>query len=97
MSRRQSIAHYVRAHVPLVFVMIVIGVAVVLVFSDRWRRGAIIFGVATLLAAAFRLFLPKDQVGLLAVRGKWFDAAALFTIGTAIVVLAASIDPLGTG
>ena len=97
MTKRHSIAHYVRCHVPLVFVMIVIGVAVVLVVSDRWRRGAIVFGVATLIAAAFRLFLPKDQVGLLAVRGKWFDAAALFTIGTAIVVLAASIDPLGTG
>ncbi|MBJ8347395.1 DUF3017 domain-containing protein [Antrihabitans sp. YC2-6] len=81
----------------MVVVTIVIVVAVVLVLSERWRRGALVFGGGTLLAAAFRLCLPADRVGLLAVRGKGFDVLALVTVGTAIVLLAASIDPLGTG
>ena len=45
-------------------------VAVVFVLADRWRRGAFVFGLATLLAAGFRLFLPTERVGLLAVRGR---------------------------
>lgn len=81
----------------MVVVTAVIAVAVVLVLSDRWRRGALVFGGATLLAGVFRLFLADARVGLLAVRGKRFDVAALFALGTAIVWLAASIDPLGTG
>ena len=81
----------------MVVVTVVILVAVVLVLSDRWRRGAVVFGAATLLAGAIRIALPTDRVGLLAVRGQRFDAAALLVIGTAIVWLAASIESLGTG
>ena len=78
-------------------VLLVIAVAAALVISDRWRRGAIVFGVATLIAGGCRLCLPREQVGLLAVRTRAFDSAALLTVGTAIVLLGASIDPLGTG
>ena len=87
----------VRSHLPMVVVVAVIAVAVVFVLSDRWRRGAIVFGGATMLAAAFRFVLSDEQFGLLGVRGKRFDSAALLTVGIAIVLLAASIDPLGTG
>ncbi len=86
-----------RANLPMVAVLVVIAVAAVLVMWDRWRRGATVFGVATLLAGACRLVLTDDQVGLLAVRSRSFDTAALLTVGAVIVVLAASIDPLGSG
>ena len=59
-------------------------------------RGAFVFGVATLFAAVFRLIMPSERVGLLAVRNKPFDVGALWPVGVAIVWLAASIDPLGT-
>ena len=94
---KAAVTKYARCHAPMAIVIAVIVVAVMLVLSERWRRGAIVFGVATLFAGGFRLFLPEDQVGLLAVRGKWFDVGALFTIGAAIVGLGLSIDPLGTG
>ena len=84
-------------HLPMLVVVLVVVVAVVLVLADRWRRGALVFGAATLLAGGFRLALPEARVGLLAVRGRRFDSAALLFVGTAIVALAASIDPLGTG
>ncbi|KAA0022707.1 DUF3017 domain-containing protein [Antrihabitans cavernicola] len=97
LTQTQRLTRFVRCHLPMVVVVAVIVAAVVLVLSDRWRRGAIVFGVATLLAGAFRFVLPDDQVGLLHVRSKRLDAGALFVVGTAIVWLAFSIDPLGTG
>ena len=88
---------YVVCNLPILLVLSVIAGAVVLVLSDRWRRGALIFGLATLIAAALRAALPDWRVGILAVRSKRVDCAALVTVGTAIVWLAWTIDPLGTG
>lgn len=86
---------YLRSHLPMTVVSALIVVAVVFVVWDRWRRGALIFGSAALVAAAFRLCLPTVQVGLLAVRSKPFDVAALTALGSAIVFLAATINTLG--
>ncbi|MBF6212440.1 DUF3017 domain-containing protein [Nocardia puris] len=90
-------AHFLRCHLPMVVVSLVIVVAIVFVASDRWRRGALFFGGAALLAAAFRLCLPTVRVGLLAVRSKPFDVAALSLLGSSIVFLAATINTLGVG
>lgn len=87
----------VRVNLPLLAVAVVIAAAVVLVLADRWRRGAFVFGGAVILAGALRWALDSDQVGVLAVRGKRFDVAAMLTVGGVIMALAVSIDPLGTG
>lgn len=87
----------VRRQVPILIVAGVILVAVIFVAADRWRRGAFVFGSATLLAAGIRFLLPEEQVGVLAVRSRTFDSVALFTLGTAIVWLAFSVESLGTG
>ncbi|MFR9752158.1 DUF3017 domain-containing protein [Nocardia sp. 004] len=81
----------------MAIVVLVIVVAAVFVVAERWRRGALFFGGATLLAAAFRLCLPTARVGLLAVRSKPFDVGALTLLGSSIIFLAATIDTLGTG
>lgn len=86
-----------RRNLPLLAVLAVVLVAAVFVLADRWRRGAFVFGLATLLAAGFRLCLAPEDVGVLAVRGQRFDVAAMTTVGVAIVWLSVSIDPLGTG
>ncbi|MEV6071628.1 DUF3017 domain-containing protein [Nocardia sp. NPDC052001] len=79
--------------------MVVIGavlvVAVVFLAWDRWRRGTFFFGGAALLAAGFRLMLPTERVGVLAVRSKPFDVAWLTVMGSVIIVLAATINSLG--
>lgn len=90
-------ARFVRSHLPMVVVTLVVIAAVVLVLADRWRKGALVFGVATLIAGGFRLLLPEARVGLLAVRSRTFDVAALGTVGAVVVLLAVTIDPLGTG
>ena len=81
----------------ILVVLAVIVAALVLVAADRWRRGALVFGAAVLVAAVLRLVLSEEQAGLLAVRDKPFDVTALTAVGGAIVWLAISIDPLGTG
>lgn len=86
----------IRKNLPLILVLIVIFAALVLVLADRWRRGAFVLGIATILAAGFRMCLPENRIGLLQVRGRAFDVSALALVGGAIVFLSASIDPLGT-
>jgi hypothetical protein len=86
----------IRRNLPLMVVTIVIVAALVLVLADRWRRGSFVLGIATVLAAGFRLCLPESRVGLLAVRSRGFDVSALALVGGAIIFLSASIDPLGT-
>nr|WP_206025510.1 DUF3017 domain-containing protein [Rhodococcus sp. 14C212] len=86
-----------RRNLPLLAVAVVIAAAVILVVADRWRRGAFVFGGATLLAGLLRLWMPEDLVGVLAVRSRTFDVSALLVVGGLIIALAVSIDPLGTG
>ncbi len=83
---------FLRHHLPMIVVAAVIVVAVVFVAQERWRRGTLFFGGATLLAAAFRLCLPTARVGLLAVRSKPFDVGALTLLGSAIVLIVATIN-----
>lgn len=89
-------ARFTKKNLPMVAVAVVILIAVVFVLADRWRRGAFVFGVATLLAAILRLVLSDDRAGLLVVRSRPFDVGALAAVGATIVILAVSIDPLGT-
>lgn len=84
-------------HLPLVLVGVGLLAAVVFIIADRWRRGTIVFGLVTLGAAVFRLLLPEERVGLLAVRSRAFDVGFLTVLGGLVIWLAGSIDPLGTG
>ncbi|MBM7414153.1 putative neutral ceramidase superfamily lipid hydrolase [Rhodococcus sp. PvP016] len=95
-TRRRPARDMLRRSIPVVAVVLVIVVAVALVLADRWRRGAFVFGVATLIAAACRLCLGSERVGILAVRSRAFDTFSLAAVGSAVVWLAVSIDPLGT-
>lgn len=79
----------------MVLIAVVLVVAVVFLSWDRWRRGTFFFGGAALLGAAFRLLLPTERAGLLAVRSKPFDVAWLTVMGIAIIALAATINSLG--
>ena len=61
-----------------------------------WRAGAVIVGLALLLAAGLRLSLRERQAGFLVVRSRGFDAAVLLALGFALVALANTI-PEGGG
>ncbi|MFW0784355.1 DUF3017 domain-containing protein [Gordonia sp. CPCC 206044] len=82
--------------IPYLVVLLGVLIAALLVVFDRWRRGAFVFGSALLLGAVLRALIPTSRAGLLQVRGRFFDVAAMASVGTLILWLATSIDPLGT-
>jgi hypothetical protein len=79
-------------------VLLVVLVGLALVGQDHWRRGLLLAGTGLLGGAALRLVLPARVAGLLAVRGRLFDAAVLAVLGVAVIALTSSVPlPLGSG
>lgn len=96
MSRGRGLSgHSVRARVlaywPLLLVLLVMLAAMQQVFTEHWRIGSSLLGVAALIAAGLRLVLPPDRVGLLAIRGRTADALCYSGFGFAVLVLALTI------
>ncbi|WP_304455611.1 DUF3017 domain-containing protein [Nocardiopsis sp. YSL2] len=76
------------AQVPYFLVMSALGAGIVVVAAAYFKRGPAIIACALLLAAAFRLFLPKDWIGMLAVRRRWIDLTTLVGMAVLLIVLA---------
>jgi hypothetical protein len=71
----------------IAFGLVLLGVLVGLAFiaEDHWKQGLSLMGVTLLAAAAARLLLPASRLGLLVVRSRPFDVAALALLGIAIL------------
>lgn len=94
---QRGLGNAVRAQWPTLLIGLTFTVAFVLAAMKFWRRGALLLGIGVVLAAVLRLALPNDRTGLLAVRSKWIDLVTMATVGAAMVYIAWTIDPLGTG
>ncbi|MFC7753806.1 DUF3017 domain-containing protein [Tsukamurella soli] len=77
-------------------VVAILAVAMLLIGLDFWRRGLVVFGVGTGVAAVLRAVLSDRRAGLLRVRSRVFDATVLALASAAILVIAWQISPLGT-
>lgn len=53
----------------------------------HWRRGTAVVALAMFVAAAFRLTLSRTRAGLLAVRGRYVDAACYAVLGALILIV----------
>ena len=74
--------------------LVLVGFTVVglsLVAFGPWRRGIALVGVALLFASGIRLVVSENEAGMLRVRGRWFDVAALAGVGVALIALATNI------
>lgn len=96
MSRRESLSgHSLRARMlaywPSLLVLFVMLAGLQQVFTEHWRIGSGLFGLAALAAAGLRLGLPPDRVGLLAIRGRTADVLCYAGFGVAVLLLAATI------
>jgi hypothetical protein len=91
--RRPFLAGLIR-QLPLLAVLVVVGVGLLLVTFQHWRRGLVVMGVALLIGAALRLAVPLRRVGFLAVRSRFVDVLLLGGAGLALVVIALAIPPL---
>jgi hypothetical protein len=78
----------VRAQAPfLIVLLIVLSVFVYLsIQPGHWVRGTAAIAVAMLLAGTFRLVLPESRIGMLAVRGRWWDTLCYLSLGVLILV-----------
>jgi hypothetical protein len=81
---------------PILVVGLIIVASFVLVVAGYWRRGALVLAIGVGVAAAFRLALPDDRAGLLAVRSRMVDFVTTATVSAAMLYVAWTIDPLGT-
>jgi hypothetical protein len=86
-----------RAQWPILVVGLIFLVAFVLAGANFWRRGSLLIGIGVGVAAALRLALPDERAGLLVVRSRGTDFLTTASVGAAMVYVAWTIDPLGTG
>ncbi len=78
----------VLAQWPSIVVFVGIGVGVVFVATDAFRRGSVLMGASVILAAFLRLLLPDRDAGWLKVRSRAVDVAVLGTLGVALTIFA---------
>jgi hypothetical protein len=86
-----------KAQWPILLVGLIFATAFALVGANFWRRGSLLIGIAVGVAAVLRVVLSDDRAGLLVVRSKGIDFVTTATVGAAMVYIAWTIDPLGTG
>ncbi len=73
---------------PIALVFLGIGISLVLIGTDHFRRGSIGLAVSVLLAVFLRLFLPNSTAGMLVVRSKSVDVAVLGFLGVILTIFA---------
>nr|WP_051059724.1 DUF3017 domain-containing protein [Corynebacterium capitovis] len=64
--------------------------------TEHWRRATFTLGAALLWLAGLRWACDSQVIGLFAVRSRRFDAAFCTVIGLGMMVLAWSVDSLGS-
>ncbi|KCB75379.1 DUF3017 domain-containing protein [Mycobacterium tuberculosis] len=97
MTVRAVFRRTVGAQWPILLVGSIFAVGFVLVGANFWRRGALLIGIGVGVAAVLRLVLSEERAGLLVVRSKGIDFVTTVTVAAAMVYIASTIDPLGTG
>ena len=68
-----------------------VGIGLLMVTFEHWRKGLVVAGVALVVAAVLRLLLPVRRMGFLAVRSRPVDVILLAGAGLALTIIALSI------
>ena len=89
-TRRPFLAGLIR-QLPLLALIIAVGVGLLMVTFEHWRKGLVVVGVALVVTAVLRLLLPVRQMGFLAVRSRPVDVILLAGAGLALTIIALSI------
>jgi hypothetical protein len=88
--RRPFLAGLIR-QLPLLAVLVTVGIGLLMVTFEHWRKGLVVVGLALVGGAALRLLLPLRRVGFLAVRSRPLDVVLLAGTGLALAVIALAI------
>lgn len=88
----KNVVQQVLGQWPLATVLAGVTLGLAIVATSHWRLGASVMGASVTLGGLLRL-LPKQRVGLLAVRNKAFDTLVLLGVGVGIIALAWWVPP----
>ena len=86
-TRRPVLAGLLR-QLPLLAVIVAVGVGLLMVTFEHWRKGLVVVGLALVGGAVLRLLLPVRRVGFLAVRSRPVDVVLLAGAGLAMTIIA---------
>ncbi len=89
-TRRPFLAGLLR-QLPLLAVLLAVGVGLLMVTFEHWRRGLVVMGVGLIIGGILRLLLPVRRVGFLAVRSRPVDVVLLSGAGLALTVISLAI------
>ena len=89
-TRRPFLAGLLR-QLPLLVVLLAVGVGLLMVTFEYWRRGLVVVGLALVGAGVLRLLLPLRRLGFLAVRSRPVDVVLLVGVGVTLTAFALSI------
>ncbi len=82
----RRLSRFSLAQWPISIVLVGIGVALVLIGTDHFRRGSIILSASVMLAMFLRLLLPTSDVGMLAVRSRRTDVIVLAVLAVGLSI-----------
>ncbi|WP_448610185.1 DUF3017 domain-containing protein [Geodermatophilus sp. URMC 60] len=89
-TRRPFLAGLLR-QLPLLVVLLAVGVGLLMVTFEHWRRGLVVVGLALVGAGLLRLLLPLRRLGFLAVRSRPVDVVLLVGVGVTLTAFALAI------
>ncbi|HEX2072546.1 MAG TPA: DUF3017 domain-containing protein [Geodermatophilus sp.] len=89
-TRRPVLAGLIR-QLPLLAVLVVVGIGLLMVTVEHWRRGLVVMGMGLIIGGILRLLLPVRRVGFLAVRSRPVDVVLLVGVGVTLAVIALAI------
>jgi multisubunit Na+/H+ antiporter MnhB subunit len=78
---------------PIALVLAGVGVAMILIGLDYFRRGCVVLSASVLLAAFLRMLLPEADAGWLAVRSRKIDVIILGILGVGLTVFTFWVPP----
>jgi len=91
MELRRRLADRIPVHGAVSVVWVIAAAGFIRVLAEHWREGTGLIGGALLVAAVFRVLLPEDRAGLLAIRSQAIDVLSYLGFGLVMVLLAATI------
>ncbi|MBB5806087.1 putative membrane protein [Saccharothrix ecbatanensis] len=78
-------------HLPFALVLGVVGLGLLRIVQYHWRQGAVLIGLALLIAALLRVLVTDEQAGLIAIRSRSVDALLYSGLGFSVIVVAMTI------
>lgn len=83
-----EVGRRVRAQAPFLVVLLVLiaGLGYLTLEPGHWVRATALMAGSMLLAGVLRLVLPEARIGMLRVRGRWWDSLCYLALGVVILI-----------